>query len=84
MTRRDRGNSGFFDVGPELDDVWVGGSPCVDDRFKLVLGEPHAQCSHSFERTDEAAITTGKHRDLPILPKLTINAVLLDGDAEHA
>lgn len=32
----------------------------------------------------EAAITTGKHRDLPILPKLTINAVLLDGDAEHA
>ena len=57
--------------------------PCVHDRFEFVLSESHIEGSHSFESTDRAAITTGEHRNLPLLTKLTINAVLIDWDAEN-
>ena len=35
-------------IPPEFDDVRIRLSPCVDQWWEFLFGEPHIQCSHSF------------------------------------
>ena len=52
----DHGLNRIIYIPPELDDVWVGRAPGIDQRLELFFLKTHLKCTHSLESTDGSAI----------------------------
>ena len=76
-------HSGPVYVPPESDDPRIGLTPSIDQLRKLVFGKAHLQRTHSFERTDRAAVAECQFRDLAFLTQVSVDTMLLDRNFEH-
>jgi hypothetical protein len=77
-------NHDSVDVGPQLHHARVGGPPHIHQKLELGFSQPHPQRPYGFQGSDAALIATCEHSDLAFLTQLTVHAVLVNRDAEHA